>query len=117
MQVPGADRRGGALSDPEDIGYAGIYHEAAEAIVAKAEARAAEIRRNLKVCSVCNRSMLDWPGRTMHYSCEPGTLAGKVCTCPSGCSGSHWGDGGTPCDPKCEPCRIMRGKSLAKRKR
>ena len=99
MQVPGADRRGGALSDPGDIGYSGVYYEPTEVIVRKAEARARAIRESLRICTVCNKSMLDWPKRDKHWSCEPGSLAGKVCTCPTGCSGTHWGDGPSPCDP------------------
>jgi hypothetical protein len=86
-------------------------------LAAEAEARAAEIRARLRRCTVCGKTMLDWPGRTVHFYCEPNSLACKVCTCPPGCSGERWGSGVSQCSPDCEPCRIMRGKPLPKRKR
>ena len=87
-------------------------------LFAEAEARAAEIRQSLKYCGRCGRTMLPWPGRTIHFSCEPGTLAGKRCSCPPGCTkGDNWGDGPRECDAGCEPCRTRQGQPLRGRKR
>lgn len=42
-------------------------------------------------------------------------LAGLTCTCPPGCTtGDVWGDGPRDCDPRCVPCRRMRGKPYTK---
>lgn len=65
-------------------------------------------------CPYCGRPMtLGQPGA--HYSCIPGTLAGKRCTCPRGCTdGDTWGDGQTECAADCEPCRLMAGRPYEK---
>jgi len=85
-------------------------------IYAQAEFRAEQIRRTARPCAACGKSMLDWPGRTVHFSCEPTTLAGKKCICRNNCSDTAWGNGPVDCDPACIPCRIMRGVSFAKKK-
>ena len=42
-------------------------------------------------------------------------LAGLVCSCPPGCTiGNVWGDGDTPCNHHCRPCREMRGTPYSK---
>ncbi|RPI04678.1 MAG: hypothetical protein EHM63_09825 [Actinobacteria bacterium] len=85
-------------------------------IYAEADFRAEQIRLRAHPCAVCGESMLDWPGRTTHFSCDPNTLAGKVCTCPNGCSGTAWGNGPAPCDPACVPCKRMAGVTFTKKK-
>ena len=93
-------------------------HDWYKNIFAAGEARAKVIRDTARPCEVCGRSMLNWGGgRKVHFSCDPELpLAGKVCTCPVGCSDTHWGTGGVPCDQSCVPCRIMRGKPLRGKK-
>jgi hypothetical protein len=81
------------------------------------KARAQHTRDTAHPCAVCKRSMIAWPGRLRHFSCEKDSLASKVCTCPPGCSGAHYGDGPRQCAPACEVCRMMRGKPIPKRMR
>lgn len=75
---------------------------------AKAESRADRFLHTAPTCSVC-RGQIASPGRTKHYLCDTGTLIGKACSCPTGCSTTRWGNGPTPCDPNCLPCRQMKG--------
>lgn len=89
-----------------------------ERILAISEARAKAVRQEARTCAKCGKSMFNWPGRTVHYSCDPKTpLAGLRCTCAPDCSDTHWGNGNTDCDAECVPCKINRGHPLRKRGR
>ena len=81
----------------------------------EADQRAADYLATAPRCDVCGGQVAT-RGRTRHHSCDPATLAGKVCTCPAGCSDTHWGNGPKPCDTDCRPCRIMAGKRLPTKK-
>ena len=81
--------------------------------IAASEARAKLFRDTAPYCDVCG-SQVASPGRTRHYSCEPGSIIGKPCTCPPGCSEKFVGDGPRDCDPGCLPCRKNRGRKLGK---
>lgn len=104
------------MADDDLFGDGAKYEARFNQIYAQAEHRAEQIRREAHPCAACGESMLNWPGRSVHFSCEPNTLAGKRCTCPNGCSDSAWGNGRVPCDPACVPCRIMRGVTFAKKR-
>lgn len=96
-----------------DDGSFSIYTDRDERIFSAAEARAKIIEQTARRCAKCGQTMLSWPGRTVHFSCDPELpLAGKRCTCPSGCSDKFWGTGSVACAPECEPCKIMRGQPL-----
>jgi len=100
-----------------EFGSGEAYDGRWDGLYAQAEARAKQVYATARPCSVCGISMLDWPGRHCHTSCDPDLpLAGKRCTCPSGCSGDRWGNGPNPCDPACVPCRRMAGVALSKKK-
>ena len=87
-------------------------------IVGAAEARAKVIRQSLRSCAKCGKTMLPWPGRKVHFTCDPELpLVGRRCTCPPDCSDTHWGNGRVDCDPRCEPCKIMRGSPLRTKRR
>lgn len=99
--------------EPSSFEFVTNDRERADRIIAQAEAKARIIRETAMVCEACGRTMLRWgAGRTIHFSCEPGTLAGKRCTCPPECSGTHWGNGPRECAPGCEVCKIKRGQPL-----
>lgn len=105
------------MSDDDDLAL-GIYEQRNNRIGAAADARAKIIRDNARMCAACGKPMLGWPGRSLHFTCDPQyPLAGLRCTCPVGCSNTHWGNGAVDCDPSCEPCKIMRGKPLSGRKK
>ena len=94
-----------------------IYVEQRDRILGQAEARANLIRATARICEVCGKSMLNWPGRSCHYSCDPEyPLAGTVCICRINCSDTHWGNGPVECHPECVPCRRMRMQPLRQRK-
>jgi hypothetical protein len=87
--------------------------------IAESEQRARTIRETAQSCVVCGRSMLRWgKGRDRHFSCDVEfPYAGKRCTCPSGCSNTHWGNGPVSCDPSCELCARHRGSPLVERRK
>jgi hypothetical protein len=94
-----------------------MYEEQRDRVLAQAEAKANLVRATARVCAVCGKSMLNWPNRTVHFSCDPELpLAGTACVCAPGCSGTHWGNGPVECDPACVPCRRMRLQPLRDRK-
>lgn len=82
----------------------------------RAEARgnrlAQEFMEKARRCDICGERIAA-RGRSRHSTCEPGSLAGKVCVCRGDCTDKVWGDQGT-CVPECEPCQIMRGKRYVK---
>jgi hypothetical protein len=91
-----------------------LYGEMRERIYRESEGRARAIIDAAKTCTKCGLSMLGWPGRTVHYSCDPELpLAGRRCSCAPGCSDKYWGNGKVECDPSCEPCKTMRGQPLS----
>jgi len=104
--------------DDDDFGAQGIYVERNDRVYAQVEGRARQIRDTATTCAKCGGPMMRWPGRNVHFSCDPELpMAGKACTCAPGCSDVRWGDGPSSCDPDCVPCRNMRGQPLRKRGR
>jgi ssDNA-binding Zn-finger/Zn-ribbon topoisomerase 1 len=87
-------------------------------VVGQAEARAKQVLASLRICAKCGKTMLPWPGRTTHFTCDPELpLVGRRCTCAPDCSDTHWGNGRVACDPLCEPCKLLRGNPLHKKRR
>lgn len=77
--------------------------------------RAAEFLAKAPTCPECG-TRIATRGMKRHAMCEPGALAGRVCSCVPGCTtGDIWGDGPRDCDPSCVPCHLMAGKPLPKR--
>jgi hypothetical protein len=64
---------------------------------------------NAKRCDVCGGPMVVGQ-RGRHYVCDPESMVGRRCVCAPGCTGELVGDGPTPCDAACEPCRLMRNR-------
>jgi hypothetical protein len=85
--------------------------------IAEGAARAKEYARTAVPCQRCGKPVA-FRGRTLHYSCDPAEqMAGKVCTCAAGCTNTHYGNGPTPCDERCVPCRLRRGQPVPKKAR
>lgn len=96
----------------------GVYAEPSKRAIAASEAKARQIHETAITCAKCGGPLMRWGGgRIRHHSCEEGSMAGQVCTCPPECSDVRWGDGPRDCDPGCVPCRNMRGQPLRKRGR
>lgn len=85
-------------------------------IVGAAEARAKVIRQSLRTCAKCGKTMLPWPGRTKHFTCDPELpLVGRRCTCPPDCSDTHWGNGRVECVTRyVSPARSCAGAHSAR---
>lgn len=83
-----------------------FYEAAWSSAIAASEGRAKRLRQHPVMCPLCGTQVVT--GRS-HASCEPGSLAGMHCICPTGCTDRVWGDGGN-CSPSCQPCLVMRGR-------
>lgn len=51
--------------------------------------------------------------RERHHVCDPETMVGERCVCRADCTIELVGDGPTPCDPTCVPCRLQRNRRHA----
>jgi hypothetical protein len=83
--------------------------------IAEDEARSRDFFRAAPRCDRCGNPIAS-RGRFRHYMCEPDTVVGHACTCPPGCSDTHYGNGLRDCDPLCRPCRLLNGQKLPGRK-
>lgn len=85
-------------------------------VIAGARGRASYYMVTAPTCDKCGR-LVATRGRSRHFLCEPDEIIGHACSCPTGCSDTHVGNGSAPCDPNCVPCRRRRGAPLMKRRK